>query len=144
MNNSGAIIRPWSEADNNFVYSSWLRSFKTSHYAGSLPDNLYWPAYQVALEQILTQPNTRCLVACNPEFPDQIFGYIVFDEPGEVVHYVYVKGPFRKLGIGSELLRFATNGRAEVSYTFRTPDVQHLSKKVRMVFRPKLVRRKSK
>lgn len=41
-------------------------------------------------------------IACSPEDPDVIVGYLVY-EP-KTIHYVYVKEAFRKLGICRRLL----------------------------------------
>ena len=49
---------------------------------------------------------SQCLVACKSDDRDHILGYIVFDPP-DICHYIYVKTPFRRLGIARRLVTAA-------------------------------------
>lgn len=48
----------------------------------------------------------RLLVLCFESTPDQILGWIAFEAPN-VLHYVYVKQPFRRRGLATFLLNAA-------------------------------------
>jgi GNAT superfamily N-acetyltransferase len=116
-------IRPFQDDDLKFVMSSWLNSFKSSAWAGPIQNNRYWTVYQAVIEQLLARDGVGVLVACNPEKPYQIFGYIVaeqgFDLP--VAHWIYVKQPLRGLGIARALMASCGIIReTRFYYTFRT------------------------
>jgi GNAT superfamily N-acetyltransferase len=140
--------RPATAIDLPFIMSSWLRSFKTSHFAGPIPNDIYWDTYRLAAERILSRPAARLLVAVNPSERDpehELYGWLAM-EPGEppVVHYVYVKQAFRRMGVARSLLRAASiNLSAPFVYTYRTRDVAAVIRHARLLARhdPHLVRR---
>jgi hypothetical protein len=107
-------FRDMVEGDRSFVMSSWLRGF---HQAGDWPRRLgtsrcplqtgddvrtacgccrfthrrFFDEHGRVVEQLLAR--SKVVVACNPERPYQVIGYVVA-EPG-VLHWVFVKSPFR-------------------------------------------------
>jgi hypothetical protein len=58
-------------------------------------------------------------VACLPDAPDVILGYLVRE--GHIVHWAYVKKPFRRLGI---LRALAAGVPPDFLYTHRTIDAE--------------------
>lgn len=92
--------------DASFVISSWLESYRGSDYAKHMPKSVYFDNYKHVVTKLLA--NTRVIVACNPSDDDQIFGYICFSDlvpHAPVLHYMYVKYPFRKMRIGESLFK---------------------------------------
>jgi GNAT superfamily N-acetyltransferase len=83
---------------------------------------------------------SRVTIAVSATDPDQIFGYIV-SEPG-VVHYLFVKETFRRMGIGKALLTSALDDDCEFIYTFRTPVCRQLPDTYVGTYNPNHVRRK--
>lgn len=111
-------FRPMEEGDRRFIISSWLRGF---HKAGDWPRRLgtgrcsatgvactdedkdlvcgccrhthrrYWDEHGRVIEQLLAR--SKVVVACNPEKPEQILGYVVAEQG--VLHWLFVKSPFR-------------------------------------------------
>ena len=136
---SALTLRPYTETDLDFIFSSWLSSFKSSHYAGPVPDNVYWKLYQHVLEEIFKRPGFEVTVVCNKDYPDQIVAYLAW-EPG-IVHYVYVKQPFRQKGIAAYTL-MATVG-SKFQFTFKTAKSRFFNNSFQAKFNPKPVRRKS-
>ena len=67
-----------------------------------IPPSLSLYYHDIILKKILT--NCSLLVACDPEDTDVIWGYVAFDQVDPVLHFVYVKGAFRRMGIGTRLL----------------------------------------
>lgn len=111
-------IRPSTKEDVSFVMDSWLRSFRKSPYSGVVPRNLYVQVYSECIRQLLAR-GARLMVACNPEAPEQILGFICYESPG-VLHYVYVKELYRDSGIAKSLVAYAGLDRKTMRYTFRT------------------------
>ena len=70
-----------------------------------IPPSLSLYYHDIILKKILT--NCSLLVACDPEDTDVIWGYVAFDQVDPVLHFVYVKGAFRRMGIGTRLLNEA-------------------------------------
>ena len=72
--------------------------------------NIYYNNQKEIIAYLLKDSYT--IIAHNPEDPDHIFGYIVCQPTAArigVVHYCFVKQPFRGLGIGTLLLNEAKN-----------------------------------
>ncbi len=108
-------LRPYRAADKAFVYGTWLQG----HYEKSLwAKGMEWEAYkyyhQGVLERLLREGRT--VVACAPEESNQILGYCNYygaPRSPPVLNYVFVKGPFRRFGVGSKLLEVAGFGKTQ-------------------------------
>lgn len=101
-----ALTRRVFEEDLSFIYHSWLKSYRSSWAKGLNPSRYmdkdrYYNGQKLMISQCLER--SVVLVAVNPEDAFQIFGYVV-GEPGLVVHYLYVKEPFRRMGIATLLV----------------------------------------
>lgn len=97
--------------DLNFILNSWLKSYRNSYYAIKIPNQIYYQEQKALISNLLGK--SQVVVAVNQEDSSQILGFIMF-EIGKisltpVIHYIYVKSPFRKLGIGTELLQEAVS-----------------------------------
>lgn len=114
------VLRPSTELDDNFIFSSWLKSYRRN--AGPIPHRWYFKIYQALLDRLYRRPAIETTIACFRTRPEQIFGYIVHETDPSTsttyVHYVYIKDIFRSMGIGSALLQHATSGKP-FTYTFR-------------------------
>lgn len=91
--------------DRAFVVSTWSRSFKLSHSAGLISSES-WPAVMhVELEKILERAGARTVIACAGDDRNSFYGWIAADTTARVpvLHYVYVKEPYRLAGIGRRL-----------------------------------------
>lgn len=97
--------------DEGFLYHSWLKSFRQgSSWASSIPAQIYFNNHKVIVSKLLREAGI--VIAANPENPTQIFGYGVYSPTSgnvTVLHYLYVKHPFRRLGIGTDILRVIKN-----------------------------------
>lgn len=112
MSNDIAIrIRPANEEDIAFIFNSWLKSYRNSLFARDVPPPVYFAEHHKVLET-LVKTNT-VLIACNPEESNQIYGYMVGGqlEGVFVLHYAYVKHPYRGLGVGKLLLKAFNHDR---------------------------------
>lgn len=113
-----AELRSPAAADVPFIRHSWVMSYckhatlgdwQPERGVGSArcSSSIYVPEQHALIAQILQR--AQCIVACNREDEEQIFGYVVFEEQDDrpCFHYVYVKEKFRKLGIGRALIEEA-------------------------------------
>lgn len=99
-------IRPARKEDINFIFDSWLKSWRKSRYAGVIPNHLYYATYRATIESLVAR-GAELKVACHPSNEDHILGWScteVTSDGFSVVHYLYVKDCFFNLGVESELL----------------------------------------
>jgi GNAT superfamily N-acetyltransferase len=136
-----SAVRPFDPGtDENFVFHSWLQSHaedaKKQVHTGpvhkrkrwAINPQLYYEAVRPVLRRIVGHEDTRILMAVYPDAPDKIRGWICYAEregsPVPVLHYVYVKHGWRKLGVAHQLM-VAADLAVEIGvgrsflYTFR-------------------------
>jgi hypothetical protein len=112
------------EDDLKFILKSWIRSYARSPYAGAMTRSRLVGAIKGTIGDLLRREDCVATMACNPNNSDQIFGFVVYETNCDtpVLHYVYVKAPFRGFEIGSDLVSVARGNRPGLMrYTFRTP-----------------------
>lgn len=102
-------IRTLQASDLSFIFSSWLKSYRSSYFAMKVANEIYFKEHQKIIERCIAKGEIK--VAVNQEDHDQILGFVCF-EPHLfrgilTLHYIYVKSPYRKLGVGKELLEDA-------------------------------------
>lgn len=136
--NSQIRIRPATEADVAFIFNSWLRCFRYSSFA-SMSNPIYFTAQHKLIEHLLKR--CQVLVACDDKDISHIFSYGVAEQIDNqlVVHFVYTKDKYRKLGIGLTVLEAL--GHKEGStyfYTHKTHQAERLEKKHGLVYHPYL------
>lgn len=132
-------IRHAIDQDVNFIYHSWLKSFRKSDFARPITDTVYFPEHHKLIENICVKDSTEMLVACNQDEPDQIYGYIVGElmEGIPCVHYIYVKHTFRGLGIGTRLLQCLKPNLGTGSvHTHHTGAANKLGNRFNSVYQP--------
>jgi len=97
-------VRPAGANDVKFITNSWLESYRDAPFPRNCPNSIYYHYQHKLLEQLI--PRSYTLVAVNPSETDQILGWICAEHVAEtlIVHYVYIKGVFRKQGVASALL----------------------------------------
>lgn len=115
-------IRDWNRVgDADFIYATWMSSFCNSGYARAVPKPIYNLSQRGRIDRILERENLFCHIACHPETPELIYGYIVGEAPA-TIHYIYVKGAYRKLGIGKALAG-ALDWKEPIIYTHKSPHI---------------------
>lgn len=99
-------LRSVREEDVPFIFSSWLRSYHQTRNAKTIDNRSYYAGQHRIIEAILDRPGTEIMVATDKEDETQILGYVVFEHRLEfvMIHWLYVKLPFRNFGIGKQLL----------------------------------------
>ena len=106
-------VRPSSASDEAFIFASWLRNFqKSGLHSEKIPRSVLMRKHHAVIERLLARPTVGVLIAHPKGDPDTIVGWLVWERSGAdterpVVHYVYVKGAFRKYGIARQLLESA-------------------------------------
>lgn len=88
------IIRPMRPDHRAFVVSSWASSYKSAHTAGIISSEDWPDVMHAQLAKLLDRETTTTLVAFDDQY---VYGFVSGDVSGDlpIVHYVYVKHPFR-------------------------------------------------
>ena len=136
--NKPISIRPGTADDASFIFSSWLKSYRQSYFARTISNTIYFDQHHAVLRRLIKRCSTD--IACNPEDPSQIYGYIVHESVTgiPVVHYVYVKQTFRNMGIGKALLEKAKTFEEAGVYTHHTKMAEKLAAKHSVTHHPYL------
>jgi len=95
-------IRPYEAGDEAMLVHSWLESYHDVPTVAWAPRGTWLRIAHDRIEAALADPKSTVLVACNPESPSQIFGWLCGE--GYCLHYVYVKLTYRGLGIARGLV----------------------------------------
>ncbi len=107
-------LRDATPEDESFIFSSWLVSFREN---GDWPRRIskgrYFAEHKITVMKLLAVSST--LVACNPDKPGQILGYVVH-QGRNILHWLYVKEPFRRDGLATRLLTEAQATDADCSH----------------------------
>lgn len=98
------ILRPAAPEDLNLIRHDWFLSYR--HSTDVRPD-VYDRGQNALMERLIE----RCppIVASLEAVPEEIVGWVCRDVVSPVVHYVYVKHAFRRVGIASALIAGAKN-----------------------------------
>ena len=98
------LIRESVGKDLNFINRTWLDNYRYGSYIGkSTRNSIFYPEYQKILDRILY--NSTTLICCYPEDTNVIFGFLSYE--ADIVHYIFVKEAFRRMGIATLLYKHA-------------------------------------
>lgn len=106
-------LRPMRASDESFVVSSWHRSYRDADFAAAPTRDAYYDTQRRVIDQCML--SGRVDVATWPDDDDHLLGFVA--HAGAVVHYVYVKEPFRRRGLGKALLEHVAQGAPAVFTT---------------------------
>jgi len=132
-------LRKANQEDVGFIFNSWLKSYKYSLFARNITNTIFFAEHHKVIEDLLKKNQT--VIACNADDPSQIFGFISAGHVDGIlcVNYIYVKQPFRNLGIGKALLNaFEHDPTIAAVYTHHTRMSEKLAAKYNMVYHPYL------
>ena len=101
-------IRTMDRTDHDFVIRTWTRSHASVQTRAA--PALYQEEQPKAIEYALSHENILGLVATPAEDPLLICGWGVFEKSARVVHYVFTKSAYRRLGIARALVEKAHPG----------------------------------
>ena len=107
MENPKAVpirIRPADDADAPFVFSTWLKSFSGQN--KNLNRQIVYEFEDDVVKDLLSTSITLLAVGNSVASAGDIYGFICGERTADhlVIHYCYVKAPFRQFGVGRALL----------------------------------------
>ena len=99
------LIRKRISTDLPFIFDSWMKSWRISKWAGTIPNHLYFETQRVLIEDLIAR-GAWIVVAYPTGQLDTIIGWACCEQKDDkcVLHYVYVKDPYMNLGVVEKLL----------------------------------------
>jgi GNAT superfamily N-acetyltransferase len=132
-------LRPAFASEAPFVFRNWLDSYFPEQRT-RLKKTVFYEGHHRLIEKLLAR--SRVLVACNAQDSGQLYGFAVGESFGEplpsvfALHYVYVKQPFRRMGIGSRLVREMSGEAETLLHSHETETGRAFGVALRSVFNP--------
>src|SRR6478736_9366858 len=116
-------IRQHRKEDEACIYSSWLKSYRKSVSLDGVHNDVYFPEHTKIIADILDRSFSYMIV--DPSDENHIFGYAVVEHLGknDVIHFVYIKQPYRRMGLLKLLIEKVIEGFGK-----RTIFISHLPK----------------
>lgn len=95
-------IRPFVAADLDLLYDSWLNSWRTSPWAGVIPNNLYYPTQRELIDQLIA----RGAVIHVADEGRTLLGWACCEVKDDVcvLHYTWTKDIYLGRGVEDQLL----------------------------------------
>lgn len=132
-------LRPMVASDAAFVFDSWLDSYRDNNQeAKAVPWPVYRSMQRTLIDRLRHRSGSEVLVACASDAEWQILGWACSERTtaGGVLHYLYVKAPYRGFDITS-LLAEPLRGRCRW-YSHRTPKLERVARSLGLTFNPYL------
>ena len=111
-------LRSMRDSDIPLITSSFMCSWVSNDLKRALKGSHLLPtadvlraAWHSIIHKILDR--SQVVVACALSDEDAILGYAVYDECAHNLYWMYVKDPYRKIGVGTSLARFATKSYSD-------------------------------
>jgi len=103
------ILRSHTKYDEPFIYDTFNRVFREMSPNNFIPHNIFFQSHSAIIGKILQR--SKCLIACDTQDPDYIFGYILYDlittssnKQILILHWMHIKAPYRHNGFAREIL----------------------------------------
>lgn len=129
-------IRGYIIDDEHFIYNSWLRSAQQDH--PEMHKDKFFSSYKDHVTEMMQRNDI--IVACDPDDDMFIHGYMVFKKVEDelIIHWAYVKNPFRKLGVFRSMIRsvFPKVYEEPIFITYKNDKRQKMYESLLMVFTP--------
>ena len=125
------ILREFTADDKSFVYSSFLQSYHQHSFLKHVPNSLYFSEQGKVIDYLLA--TGRVLIACYPEEPDTIAGYVLYEYSGEtlILHWVYVKNLMRHKYVATDIIESIAANNKLIIATHITDDFALLKHKIK-------------
>lgn len=133
------LIRPMAESDVNLVMNSWLKSFRDCSATWGASNAEYYAAQKAIIARLFRV--SQVAVACDPEDHDQVYGWACWTPRDKevLVHYVYVKSLFQRMGVARELMKVVNPDSLSIYATHVGPSSNDLRTTVPHRYKPFLL-----
>lgn len=98
-------IRDYRPTDEAYVISTFLKGNYYGHsFFRTIPQDVFFSNYRKIAEHFTRSGKATIKIACLKEDPDVAIGCSIMSTDFQILHWVHVKTPFRKHGIGRSLV----------------------------------------
>lgn len=100
---------PEDSEDFGYILKTLTQSLHKQPHLKAIPNTIFFPQETQILKSILRQ-GAQVLVASIKGYPDDLMGYLIYDKrfsDCNVLHWMFVKGSYRRMGLASLLLEAA-------------------------------------
>lgn len=145
---SHLAIRPVLPSDVPFIFSSWVTSYRNAkeRRLKRIDKHARFDVFGYLEAQNLTVKrslaNCEVLVACSPAEPSDLYAYAVFEHTGPecVLHWLYTKQVFRRMGLAKHLLEMAKGNAERFAHSHTTEAWRHFESSLPSIHNPSLSR----
>lgn len=133
-----SVIRDLDTNDINFIYNAWLKSYRNNNLTKPICNDVFFSNHKDIITNILKNSNTS--IICNKDDTTQIYGFITYTS--DIIHFCYVKYPYRRFGLGRQLFNHVYNTYSDnthIRITHYSPKVNKYIDKYNLVFNPYLL-----
>jgi len=131
------IVRDAQIEDVNFIFSSWLKSFRGGLLCKNVDNTIYFAEHHKLIEKLLKRSTLK--IACDANDVASIVGWTCYEKIDGimVIHYAYTKHYFRGLGIQREIMKHMNHDISTAGiYTHDTLQGARLSIKYNLIYHP--------
>lgn len=133
------VLRVLEPGDRAFVASAWIRGAHDPAPACFIPRARFDPHQRAHVDRCLDTYST--LVACHPDDPSELFAFICFClvERMPVVHWLYVRNLFRRMGIARSIFGAIAPGAKAVVSTQWSSNSVWIQRRISFFYDPFMV-----
>ena len=97
-------LRHAEKADEGFIYSTWLKSYRQSDWAKDMSNDVFFNTHKEIVMDLIEKATVMMIV--DEEDDQHLIGYVCYETVGvhSLIHFVYVKFNYRKLGLLSAVI----------------------------------------
>lgn len=133
-------IRLANPDDMRLVRASWFESYR----GGGHAPEVQFPIYKKGMNEIIERclKNSKTFVAYATAVPDEIASWVCVEPANTqyayLIHYVYTKQDYRRMGIADRLVTYAIgkSREAKLFHTHDTGAMRRFAPAIRSVFNP--------
>lgn len=133
------IPRPMEEKDEDLIYGGWVESLRGQSPYREMRSQDYRPSQRKLIQEILSRPGVTVLVA-QAQGKELEYGFCCgeMEDGNFILHYIYVRPPYRKGNIASGLLQFmgVRVGKTPIVATHWRSNMRHFREKWNLTYNP--------
>lgn len=101
-----ATTRFMQDSDVPFIYAQWLRGlYYGNPWFREIDQKVYFDKYHKIIETLLARDSVQVRIVCLKEDADVILAFIVTEDNGSILHWIFTRPVWRRIGIAKELVK---------------------------------------
>lgn len=136
-------VRDGRDGDIPFVMSTWLEHYASSSpWTKHIPRETFFAGHRPLIEALLKKPGVRLLIAVDKQDDDTIYGWLAHEtryDGRTLMHFSYVKKPFRRAGVLRRLLDVAEMDLTSTTLTHWTYSASEMNRSHTLSYNPYLL-----